>query len=759
MGMKRWRRMWLIFPVGLVAASMVIFASNTPAQMLPFQRNKVESLDARQAFVEGYNAYLRHEWPATIERMQLAASQVPDLIDYALFFQGIAQRESGDLAGAAATLQRLTASYPQSVLADPAGLDFAKIQLKLGRPDLAIIAARTVADRTESTDLEQKARLVLANAMNASGDFHGAYTQAQSIRERFPTGPADAEARDLAYEILAAHPSVADTASLEYKRTEGALLLREGRAADAREQFAAALAMEPPPSVRIELVWLEAQASRGSPESQRAALNRYLTLAPNGAHAPAALNGLAHSWWHVDDTELAREYFNRLLRGFPGSTLAPAAMFEIGRTYEDDGNREAARAQYQRLIARYPDSDSATDARFRTPFMLYMLKRYDEAATEFGAAAARAEAGSQRDMFAYWQARSLESNGETAQAQAIYQRVALSIDSNYYPALAEQKVHLSPESFPAALASDPVATGTPQASGLAQFHLVRAIAFRDLALRDLEAPELRAVEDNSAGNAELRDFVLAEYIAAGAWYDAIETVTRLSGRGEISPRVAERIRYPRGYWDLVSDAASRNSLDPYLVLALIHQESLFDPRARSGSDARGLMQLLPSTADHWAPEAGVSGPLDLYNPSLSVQIGTVYLRNLMGMFGGDQFKAVAAYNGGEHAAAGWAAKYPGDNDQWVENIGFHETRDYVKKVIGGLREYRLIYSSGAAIRPGVASTIPGTATPIPNVATAPGVPVPAQSAVAPRPTPGAITPPPGESILPPAPLPPVPPPT
>ncbi|MBI3758341.1 MAG: hypothetical protein HY269_01115, partial [Deltaproteobacteria bacterium] len=172
--MKRWRRMWLIFPVGLVAASMVIFASNTPAQMLPFQRNKVESMDARQAFVEGYNAYQRHEWPATIERMQLAASQVPDLIDYALFFQGIAQRESGDLPGAAVTLQRLTASYPQSILADPAALDFAKIQLKLGRPDLAIIAARTVADRTESTDLEQKARLVLAHAMNASGDFHGA---------------------------------------------------------------------------------------------------------------------------------------------------------------------------------------------------------------------------------------------------------------------------------------------------------------------------------------------------------------------------------------------------------------------------------------------------------------------------------------------------------------------------------------------------------------------------------------------------------
>jgi soluble lytic murein transglycosylase len=680
------------------------------AQRLPFERNKVEPIDPRQAFVEGYNAYRRGDWPAVIERMQLASAQVPELIDYALFFQGRAQRENGDLAGAAATLQRLTASYPQSVLADQATLDFAEIELKLMRPDLAVIAARIAADRSSDPEIEQPARLLLSRGLEASGDFHGAYTQAQLLRERFPTGPVDAEARALAYEVLAAHPSVTNIATLEYRHTEGALLLREGRPASALEQFTAALAMEPPPPVRLELVWLEAQASRGSPESYRAALSRYLALAPNGAHAAAALNEIAHSWWHIDNTELAREYFNRLLRSFPGSTLAPAAMFEVGRTYEDDGNRAAARAQYQRVIARYPDSDAASDARFRAPFMLYMLKHYDEASAEFASGAVRAGVSAQRDMFAYWEARALEANGEMVQARAIYQRVALSIDSNYYPALAELKVHLSPLEFPAALAADPVATGIPPAAEAAQFHLVRVIALRNLGLRDLEAPELRAVEAHSAGNSALRDFVLAEDLAAGAWNDAITIATRLAARGEISLPVAERLRYPRGYWDQVSQVAAGNNLDPYLVLALIHQESLFDPKARSGSDARGLMQLLPTTAARWAPEAGVNAPLDLYDPSLSMRIGTVYLRNLTAMFDGNQFKAVAAYNGGEHAVAGWVAKYPGDDDQWVENIGFHETRDYVKKVIGGRREYRLIYGAGAgaATAPEVAAPAPAT---------------------------------------------------
>jgi soluble lytic murein transglycosylase len=700
MGLKRWRRVFPILAVISAAALLCIFGRSAPAQILPFERNKVETLDPRQAFVEGYNAYQHRDWPAAIVRMQLAAARVPDLIDYALFFQARSQRESGDLTDAAATFRRLVASYPQSVLADQAQLDLAEIELKLAHPDLSLLAARTVVDRTSDPIMEQDARLAIARALEAAGDFRGAYAAAQTIRERFPTGPADGEARTLAYAILAAHSGVANTAALEYKRGEGALLLREGRLTVALEQIEAALAMEPPAALRVELVWLQAQASRATPESQRAALNRYLALAPRGTHAAAALNALAHSWWRAGNTELARQYFNRLVREFADSTLAPEAMFGVGRTWEDDDKPKAARDQYVRLVKRYPESAAAAEGRFRGPFMLYMLKHYDEAAAEFAEGAARADTAAQRDMFSYWEARALEANGERTQARAIYQRVALGIDSNYYPALAEMKVHVAPEAFPAALAPDLVGGTIPPATGPAQFHLVRAIALRDLSLRELEAPELRAAEEHSAGNPAIRNFVLAEFAATGAYYDAIVAATRLSARGELNPRVAERMRYPRGYWDLVSQAAARNSLDPYLVLALIHQESLFNPNARSVSDARGLMQLLPSTAEKWAPEAGVKpAPLDLYEPSLSLRIGTAYLRGLMGMFAGDAFKAVAAYNGGEHAAARWVAKFPGDDDQWVENIGYRETRDYVKKVIGGLREYRLIYQPHVGTSP------------------------------------------------------------
>jgi soluble lytic murein transglycosylase len=101
--------------------------------------------------------------------------------------------------------------------------------------------------------------------------------------------------------------------------------------------------------------------------------------------------------------------------------------------------------------------------------------------------------------------------------------------------------------------------------------------------------------------------------------------------------------------------------------------------------------LLPTTATRVAAETGAGSSDNLYDPAVNVSLGSAYLKKLLAMFGQDEFKAVAAYNAGEHAVEKWNTKYRGDDDEWVENIEFHETRDYVKKVLGGVREYQLLY--------------------------------------------------------------------
>ncbi len=669
------------------------------AQMLPFERNPSVPIDPRQAFVEGVRAVQGRDFPMAIGRLQLAVAKLPEVGDYALFYLGRALDGNGDRQGAADAYRRLGETYPQSVLAATADIDYARLELALGYPATASSIAQRIADRTDDGGIDQDARLIIAQAAYAQNQFATAYQTAQALRASYPQGALDAQARALAYRILAAYPDVGHPSTLRYRRDEAALLIQEGQRAAALEQVDRALAIAP----SADLYWLRAKAVSGNDIEVRSALLRYLALAPAGGHAAAALKMLARQAWRIKDTAQARHYFGMVVSRFPGDSAE--AMFEIGRTYEDDGDRGAARAEFQRLASRSPDNEYGQAARFRAPFMLYMEDRYSAAATEFEAARRIATAAADRDMFSYWAARSLEREGQGAAANAIYRELATSVASNYYPTLAAHRVGAAPVDLPAATAADPAAGPIPAATGAAGFHLTRIAAFRAMDLREFEPAELRAIAHEPA----LHDFVLAEMQAAGAWYDAIQLTNAMIARGELDPAIAERVRYPRGFWDVVNEAATQRQLDPWLVAALIRQESLYNPQARSGSDARGLMQLLPTTAEHWAPAAGLSpAALDLYDPDVSVRIGTTYLKGLFGMFDGDPFKAVAAYNGGEHAVADWVAQYPGDDDQWVENIGFRETREYVKKVIGGMREYRLLYagkSTAAVSRP--AGSLPG----------------------------------------------------
>lgn len=661
--------------------------------------------DPRQAFLEGYKAYRARDLEFAAASLSFAADRAPPLADYALYFLGSAERDLGREVEAEAAMRRLVGIYPQSVFAERGNLELGELELKAGRAGEASASASRVVGRTGDPEVEQDARLLLARALLASNDARGAYEQLEVLRNKHPRSRADSDARALERALLAAHPEIVNTDTIEYHRVEGELLLKEGLASEALAQVDAALTRSPPPALRAELLWLEARTVHSNPPRAKRALTDYLALAPTGPDAPAALDKLARVYWNEDDTARARIFFRRLVREFPSSRLAPDAMFAIGRTFEDEGKFKKARSQYDRLYARYPSSEAALEARFRAAFTCYMSGEYRNAAWRFGATAERIGPGAERDMFFYWNARALERSGAVERAHSIFHRLALSIESNYYPALASRRVGVRPAFFPAALEPGFAPQAPPTLAGDAGFHLTRTLALRALELRELEPAELKALEGYTPSVPALRGFVLVGYREAGAWYGAIEAATRMVKRDEIGTETAERFRYPRGYWDLIAPVAELKRLDPYLLLSLTRQESLFNPQARSSADARGLMQLLPVTA-HRVARSSDPDRLDLYNPATSVELGTSYLRLLLDMFRGDEFKAIAAYNAGEHAVRNWSVKFPGDDDQWVENIGYRETREYVKKVIGGLREYQLLYQSqpdGSPSRPAPSS--------------------------------------------------------
>lgn len=155
-----------------------------------------------------------------------------------------------------------------------------------------------------------------------------------------------------------------------------------------------------------------------------------------------------------------------------------------------------------------------------------------------------------------------------------------------------------------------------------------------------------------------------------------------------------RFFYPFPYKDEIHRSALENDLDPYLVAAIIHVESKFDPAAVSPKGARGLMQIMPETAE-WV--AGVMG-LEAFNtnllfePDQNVKIGSWYLSSLMQQFNDDLIVSLAAYNGGRNRVTRWLSEGIWDGQvETIANIPLSETRDYVQKVLNTYNQYRNIY--------------------------------------------------------------------
>jgi soluble lytic murein transglycosylase len=154
--------------------------------------------------------------------------------------------------------------------------------------------------------------------------------------------------------------------------------------------------------------------------------------------------------------------------------------------------------------------------------------------------------------------------------------------------------------------------------------------------------------------------------------------------------------YPVPYRQIIINAAKARKLDPRLVLALIKQESVFRPTAKSPAGARGLLQLTMDAAKKYAAHAGMTLTEEnqLYQPETSIRLGSEYLAELAAMFPNLPEAVAASYNGGEDNVARWVRRAKQkDPGVFTAEIGFDETKDYVQKVMNNYRAYQQLYTA------------------------------------------------------------------
>lgn len=307
----------------------------------------------------------------------------------------------------------------------------------------------------------------------------------------------------------------------------------------------------------------------------------------------------------------------------------------------------------------------------------------------------------------FWKGKLLEARGDPDGSDAAFATLVRKRPYDYFSYRA-RAIGSLPETAGTSIADAKPFPDVDSSPQLADVRVERARELATLALHDHASREWSSLAASYPSNPAVSYHHADALARAGEANLAIQILLRdfrdvvRHGARDVPPRFWQ-ILYPRANWDAITAAAGKRSLDPWLVAAIIRQESAFEPSVISGAGAVGLMQIMPEHASRIASSETPGREVardELFDPATNIDLGTIELRALLDRLDGNDVLAVASYNAGETAVRRWTARrsIDADLDRFIETIPYAETRLYVKIVMKNRQEYRRIYGEGAEAR-------------------------------------------------------------
>jgi soluble lytic murein transglycosylase-like protein len=332
-----------------------------------------------------------------------------------------------------------------------------------------------------------------------------------------------------------------------------------------------------------------------------------------------------------------------------------------------------------------PASDPALQHFWDKGWAAYARGDLAGARTLFGFIAGTYTHPNVRRQSEYWYARTLDRQGQKAEAAAIYQKLASAPYADLY---ALHSVKRGAKRQPNT--TNPLKKEGPDWRELAEKEMPPEL---ELAYELTALSSLREAAEEIRRNTRRQNVRFAEALTAEAHYAAGNEILMYRSLKRAWPQLATveqdtvpanflKMYYPIKYGEEIEKRARERGLDPNLVRALILQESYYNPAAKSRVGATGLMQLMPPTAkDHAARLHIPFAASRLTSPDVNIRLGTFHLKMLVDLFQGNTFLAIASYNAGQGNVMKWRRAAPGKpTDELLESIPFPETRNYVKRV-------------------------------------------------------------------------------
>lgn len=649
--------------------------------------------------------------------------------DYALWLRGKALIQLGNMNEAQRVFEKLLTDFPDSLRFRESKLLWANAAISSGQ---AGKVHEFLSDMALQSDAD--AFLAIAKAYESLGNQE----QATNFYRRAYFYGAGSNAGKEAEKKLAAPPLITPTASTsgtmplsppmlapnnqEEAQVRADKLLAAKNYAESLKAFDSLFSNFPAtanPSNQLKRLTVLTSLKR-LPEAQTV-LNSILLTSPEKTEGYAQLaRGYANSkMWSQ-----ARTTIDEMRRDFSSNPLTPKTIVGVGMIARDQKNKVEETYFLQMGLNNYPNAVDVAQAQFELAWLQHdgnnfalssqmlteHLGRYADKDTTY-----RGRAG-------YWSARDSERAGKLNEACALYDAVIYRYSANWYGHIAQQRLanlkatnkckdtNFSADSMVGkAIANLKTVTVAPETSTakeeirFGKAEQLSIVGLYDWAIEELNsaaktAPNSPKVNLAVAKLYRLReDNVNAMLALARSYPDYSQMFPEEMGKEEWD------IFYPLTHWDQIKLWAKNRNLDAYQVAGLIRQESVFNPRARSGANAYGLMQLLVPTArmmaKKYGTEASITGE-SLFQPALNIELGTAYMKDQLEKFGRIEYMAVA-YNAGPGRVSQWSNSLPWEIDEYVEAIPFRETRGYVQGIIRNSAQYRRLYDENGNFKANV----------------------------------------------------------
>jgi soluble lytic murein transglycosylase len=675
--------------------------------------NLAASADPLADLKAGATSLDAKRYSSAIAALEALPKRLPKLADYVSWFLANAQFESQNYAAVPKALEIVWKQSPPSPLAARAVLLAARAYTQNGEPKEALDLLR----KHYATIPQPQGDLAMAAAFAGISDRVSAAIYYQRVYYGFPmsseAAQADTESGKLKTDLGDTYPPAMPNAML----ARALKLLDAGNAVRARKELESIIPQLGGAEHEIARVRVGV-ADYNAKETLRA--QKYLeTLELSAPEADAErLSYLVLCARRLKNQDQVHANLDKLGRLYPQSKWRLDALMADANSHLIENNLDLYEPLYRACYESFPKDPQAAICHWKIVWGHYLRRQLD-AADLLRAHLRMFPASDEAPAALYFLGRLAEASSDAGSARAYYDEIAREYPNYYYTVLARERlkqitVPPSPPvkeflrniQFPQrARTFDFVPNATAKA------RIERSRLLVTAGLEDWAEGELRYGAQN-----EDQPHVLAVELASIATRragpdQALRYIKRYAGGYlflplESAPADFWKLAFPMPYRTDLERFAKQNDTDPFLMAALIRQESEFNPKAVSRANARGLTQILPSTGRELSRRLNVKPytTARLFQPVVNLQLGTFYLKSITASLGGHREAALAAYNAGLSRAHAWLSwgdfREPAE---FIETVPFTETRTYIQTVLRNADVYRRLYGGTTPPRAALAS--------------------------------------------------------